>query len=139
VATLPRHSQKGTTVTVDKQTLSDVAKIVHDMLYDIERQQGAMWKMRGQDKKFAQLRKIANEALSDMLEYVENAQNAQEEANQRILTFKFVITKDIYGDDTNAVSVHDVSGQQTSYRVFNSEAEMEAFKSQLHPDHIIVD
>ena len=123
-------------MTVDKQTLSDVAKIVHDMLYDIERQQGAMWKMRGQDKKFAQLRHIANEALSDMLEYVENA---QEEAERNTLTFKFVITKDIYGDDTNAVSVHNVSGQQTSYRVFNSEAEMEAFKSQLHPDHIIVD
>ena len=136
VATLPRHSQKGTTVTVDKQTLNDVAKIVYDMVYVIERQQGAMWKMRSMDSKFAKLRKVANEALSELLEHIENA---QEQAERNTLTFKFVITKDIYGDDTNAVSVHDSSGQQTSYRVFNSEAEMEAFKSQLHPDHIIVD
>ena len=121
---------------MDKQTLNDVAQIVHDMLYTIERQQGAMWKLRGQDKKFAQLRKVANEALSDMLEHVENA---QEQAERNTLTFKFVITKDIHGDDTNAVSVHDSNGQQTLYQVFDSEAEMEAFKSQLHPDHKIVD
>jgi hypothetical protein len=125
VATLPRHSQKGT--TVEKQTLNDVAKIVYDMLYAIERQQGAMWKMRGQDKKFAQLRKNANEALSELLEHIENA---QEQAERNTLTFIF---------SGNAVSVHNVNGQQTSYQVFDSNEDMEVYRSQIHQDHKIVD
>lgn len=127
VATLPRHSQKGTTVTVDKQTLQHVEQMVNEAIYIIERQQGAMWKMRSMDSKFAKLRKVANEALSELLEHIENA---QEQAERNTLTFIF---------SGNAVSVHDVNGQQTSYQVFDSNEDMEVYRSQIHQDHKIVD